>query len=236
MKDIIKIEKLTKTYEDNIILNNIDLTITEGEFVCLIGPSGEGKTTLLNLIGGFIEKDSGNIKFQGKEIRKPTRDCIMVFQEFDQLFSWKNLKENIGFPLKNSREKLSMEEINNLSTKYIEMVKLKGFENHYPHQLSGGMKQRVALARALATSPKVLLMDEPFGSLDAQTKSNLQNILFDIWEKTKTTIVFVTHDVKEALTLADRIILLKEGAIKEIIDNMNRDTSEQRVKEITRLL
>ena len=236
MKDIIKIEKLTKTYEDNIILNNIDLTIREGEFVCLIGPSGEGKTTLLNLIGGFIEKDSGNIKFQGKEIRKPTRDCIMVFQEFDQLFSWKNLKENIGFPLKNSREKLSMEEINNLSTKYIEMVRLKGFENHYPHQLSGGMKQRVALARALATSPKVLLMDEPFGSLDAQTKSNLQNILFDIWEKTKTTIVFVTHDVKEALTLADRIILLKEGTIKEIIDNMNRDTSEQRVEEITKLL
>ncbi len=236
MKDIIKIEKLTKTYEDNIILNNIDLTITEGEFVCLIGPSGEGKTTLLNLIGGFIEKDSGNIKFQGKEIRKPTRDCIMVFQEFDQLFSWKNLKENIGFPLKNSREKLSMEEINNLSTKYIEMVKLKGFENHYPHQLSGGMKQRVALARALATSPKVLLMDEPFGSLDAQTKSSLHSTLLDIWGKTNTTIIFVTHDVREALTLADRIVLLKEGIIREIIDNNEKIPTDKKVAEITRLL
>lgn len=236
MKDIIKIEKLTKTYEDNIILNNIDLTIREGEFVCLIGPSGEGKTTLLNLIGGFIEKDSGNIKFQGKEIRKPTRDCIMVFQEFDQLFSWKNLKENIGFPLKNSREKLSMEEINNLSTKYIEMVKLKGFENHYPHQLSGGMKQRVALARALATSPKVLLMDEPFGSLDAQTKSSLHSTLLDIWGKTNTTIIFVTHDVREALTLADRIVLLKEGIIREIIDNNEKIPTDKKVAEITRLL
>lgn len=236
MKDIIKIEKLTKTYEDNIILNNIDLTITEGEFVCLIGPSGEGKTTLLNLIGGFIEKDSGNIKFQGKEIRKPTRDCIMVFQEFDQLFSWKNLKENIGFPLKNSREKLSMEEINNLSTKYIEMVRLKGFENHYPHQLSGGMKQRVALARALATSPKVLLMDEPFGSLDAQTKSSLHSTLLDIWGKTNTTIIFVTHDVREALTLADRIVLLKEGIIREIIDNNEKIPTDKKVAEITRLL
>ena len=236
MKDIIKIEKLTKTYEDNIILNNIDLTITEGEFICLIGPSGEGKTTLLNLIGGFIEKDSGNIKFQGKEIRKPTRDCIMVFQEFDQLFSWKNLKENIGFPLKNSREKLSMEEINNLSTKYIEMVKLKGFENHYPHQLSGGMKQRVALARALATSPKVLLMDEPFGSLDAQTKSSLHSTLLDIWGKTNTTIIFVTHDVREALTLADRIVLLKEGIIREIIDNNEKIPTDKKVAEITRLL
>ena len=236
MKDIIKIEKLTKTYEDNIILNNIDLTIREGEFVCLIGPSGEGKTTLLNLIGGFIEKDSGNIKFQGKEIRKPTRDCIMVFQEFDQLFSWKNLKENIGFPLKNSREKLSMEEINDLSTKYIEMVKLKGFENHYPHQLSGGMKQRVALARALATSPKVLLMDEPFGSLDAQTKSSLHSTLLDIWGKTNTTIIFVTHDVREALTLADRIVLLKEGIIREIIDNNEKIPTDKKVAEITRLL
>ena len=210
MKDIIKIEKLTKTYEDNIILNNIDLTIREGEFVCLIGPSGEGKTTLLNLIGGFIEKDSGNIKFQGKEIRKPTRDCIMVFQEFDQLFSWKNLKENIGFPLKNSREKLSMEEINNLSTKYIEMVKLKGFENHYPHQLSGGMKQRVALARVLANYPQVILMDEPLGALDALTKVNMQILIRDIWKENNSTIFLITHDIDEALKLATRIVVMSK--------------------------
>ena len=243
MTDIIKIKKLIKTFDQRVVINNIDLSIKEGEFICLIGPSGEGKTTLLNLIGGFIEKDSGNIKFQGKEIRKPTRDCIMVFQEFDQLFPWKTLKDNIQFPLINGvgtipigQKKLTKKEIQDISLKYIKMVKLEGFEEYYPNQLSGGMKQRTAIARALVTSPRVLLMDEPFGSLDAQTKSSLHSTLLDIWGKTNTTIIFVTHDVREALTLADRIVLLKEGIIREIIDNNEKIPTDKKVAEITRLL
>ncbi len=243
MSSIIKIENLLKTYDQRVILDNINLTIQEGEFVCFVGPSGEGKTTLLNLIGGFIKKDSGSIKFKGNEVIKPMKECVMVFQEFDQLFTWKNLKDNVEFPLKNAvgtvpaaHKKLSKKEINQLSAKYIKMVKLEGFEDFYPNQLSGGMKQRTAIARSLVTSPEVLLMDEPFGSLDAQTKKELHMTLLDIWKKTNTTIIFVTHDVREALTLADRIVVLKDGIINKIIDNQDKDISENRVDEITKLL
>lgn len=231
MSEIIRIKNLSKTYDDRFILKNIDLTIETGEFLCIIGPSGCGKSTLLNLIGGFIQSDSGSITLQGDLVEKPNRECIMVFQEFDQLFPWKTVKGNVEFPLRNDKNKLSKVKIEQLSDQYIDMVKLKDFKEFYPHQLSGGMKQRAAIARALVTTPKVLLMDEPFGSLDVQTKSELQHTLLDIWKKTRTTIVFVTHDVREALHLADRIIILKDGGIYRRIENKNKD-SEETMQEI----
>ena len=232
MSEIIKIDHLSKVYDNRLILKEIDLSIEKGEFICIIGPSGCGKSTLLNLIGGFLENDGGSVTIKGKVIKKPNRDCIMVFQEFDQLFSWKTVKKNVEFPLKKSHHSYTKEEMLSLSSHYLEMVKLKEFMDFYPYQLSGGMKQRTAIARALVTTPEVLLMDEPFGSLDILTKKELQNILLDIWKKTQTTILFVTHDVREALNLADRIIILDEGEIKSIIENRDKQNLDEKMERI----
>ncbi|WP_041668793.1 ABC transporter ATP-binding protein [Acetobacterium woodii] len=232
MSSIIKIKNLSKSYEKRLILEQINLEIESGEFLCIIGPSGCGKSTLLNLMGGFMKPDSGVITLQDKPVKQPSRDCIMVFQEFDQLFPWQTVQQNLEFPLKNDKKKYAKEKIRQLSNDYLEMVKLKEFSHFYPQQLSGGMKQRVAIARSLVTTPKVLLMDEPFGSLDFQTKSELHQTLLEIWKKTQTTIVFVTHDVREALELADRIVILKDGVIKQIIPNQNKDQSEAKMNEI----
>ena len=236
MSTMIKIENLSKSYNGIKVLNHINLTIEEGEFVCILGSSGEGKTTLLNLIGGFIKKDGGKITLKDKEVTHPAKECIMIFQEFDQLFPWKTLRDNIEFPLKNAKRKYTQEEIRKQSSTYINMVKLQGFEEYYPHQLSGGMKQRTSIARSLVTMPKVLLMDEPFGSLDGQTKNQLHKTLLDIWKKTKTTIVFITHDVREALILADRIVIMKNGEISKVVHNQDKSVSENKVQEITSFL
>lgn len=236
MSEVIKIEKLIKSYEKRMIINNVDLTINKGEFICILGTSGCGKTTLLNIIGGFLQKDHGKITLKGTQITKPVIECVMVFQELDQLFPWMTLQQNIEFALKNSKQKHSKVKINELSSKYIQMVKLQGFENYYPNQLSGGMKQRTAIARALVTIPEVLLMDEPFGSLDVQTKKELQEILLSIWKQTKTTIVFVTHDVRESLMLADRIVIMKDTRINQIIYNNDKYITEKKVEQITQLL
>ena len=233
---IIKLENLKKSYNGKDIIKNVNLMIEKGEFICILGSSGCGKTTLLNLIGGFIEKDEGSITINNKEISKPIKECVMVFQEFDQLFPWKTLRENVEFPLKNSKVKISKDDLIKLSSKYIHMVKLEGFEDYYPLKLSGGMKQRTAIARALMTTPEVLLMDEPFGSLDFQTKSELHETLIDIWKKTKTTIIFVTHDIREALTLADRVVIIKDASIHYIMDNQDKSSAEEKIKEITRNL
>lgn len=231
MSETIRITNLSKLYDGRAILKDIDLTIETGEFMCIIGPSGCGKSTLLNLIGGFIERDSGSITLQGQPVLRPNQECIMVFQEFDQLFPWKTVKGNVEFPLRNNPHRYSKERIEELSETYLDMVKLKDFKDFYPHQLSGGMKQRTAIARALVTTPKVLLMDEPFGSLDIQTKSELHQTLLEIWKRTRTTIVFVTHDVREALHLADQIIILKDGGVYQRIENNIKD-SEETMKKI----
>lgn len=236
VSDIIKIKNVTKTYNKRIILHNINLTIQKGEFICILGSSGCGKTTLLNLIGGFIKKDAGVITFKERDVVKPVKECVMVFQEFDQLFPWKSLKENVEFPIKNSKPKNSRQNLKDLTLRYIKMVKLDGFEDYYPIQLSGGMKQRAAIARALAINPEVLLMDEPFGSLDVQTKEELHKTLIDIWEKTKTTIVFVTHDIREALALADRIVVMRRTGIAEIISNQDKTITDNKIKAITEVL
>ncbi|WP_414151662.1 ABC transporter ATP-binding protein [Acetobacterium carbinolicum] len=236
MKPIIEIRSLNKSYEDYQVLYNLSLKIWPGELICVIGPSGCGKSTLLNLIGGFVKGDQGEILLNGLLVEKPSRQCIMVFQEFDQLFSWQTVRHNIEFPLKKAPDRLTNQEIRTRVDHYLAMVNLSDFGDYYPNQLSGGMKQRTALARALVLSPQLLLMDEPFGSLDVQTKRDLQDTLLKIKEETRATTVFVTHDIREALYLADRIVVLRAGTVAAVIKNQSRNVSETRVAEITALL
>lgn len=236
VKPIIEIRGLGKSYEQRPVLADINLEIRPGELICVIGASGCGKSTLLNLIGGFVKADRGEIRLNGVLVEKPSRQCIMVFQEFDQLFAWQTVRHNIEFPLKKSPERLSHQQIRSRVDHYLAMVKLTEFSDYYPNQLSGGMKQRTALARALALSPQLLLMDEPFGSLDAQTKGELQETLLEIRQESQATTIFVTHDIREALYLADRIVVLKAGTVAAVIKNQIRNSDEPRVAEITALL
>jgi len=198
-------------------LDQVSLEIAEKEFVAILGPSGCGKSTLLYLIGGFLPIESGRIVVGSQVVTGPGPDRGIVFQHF-ALFPWKTVLgnvlyglENIGVPRQERRER---------ARHYIDLVQLSGFEDSYPSQLSGGMKQRAAIARTLAIAPDILLMDEPFGALDAQTRSIMQEELLSIWQKTRTTIVFVTHDVREAAYLAERVVLMsaRPGRIMEIVD------------------
>jgi sulfonate transport system ATP-binding protein len=205
------------------ILNDINLSINEGEFVAIVGHSGCGKSTLLKIIAGLLDYDDGNVTFDDKKITKPDIDRGMVFQEH-RLFPWLTIKENLAISL----DKLDKKKKEEIISKHLKLVKLDGFENVYPHQLSGGMSQRAAIARALVNGPKVLLLDEPFGSLDALTKIMLQEEILKIWEKEKTTMIMVTHDIEEAVYLADRIVVMsaRPGKIKEIVNidlGRNRD-------------
>lgn len=218
-KDILEIRNLTKIYDgDRCILNNVNLQVKENEFLCILGPSGCGKTTLLRCMAGFEDFD-GEILIQGERKTKPGRDCIMVFQDFNQLFPWKTVQKNIEYALKVNGMKDKAERAA-AAKKAIGKVQLAGCENYYPYQLSGGMKQRVAIAKALALKPKIILMDEPFAALDAMTRNKLQAELLKISEREKCTIVFITHNIQEAIVLGTRIIVLKkEGKIE--IDEAN---------------
>lgn len=198
-------------------LDDVNLHVREGDFTMLLGPSGCGKTTLLNLLAGFDSPNSGEILLDGSPIIRPGPDRGFVFQDY-ALFPWKTVIKNIMFGLTlNGRSKQEAREV---AQHYVEMVGLDGFENAYTHTLSGGMRQRVGIARALAYDPKVLLMDEPFGALDAQTRTHMQHALVEIWEQTRKTVVFVTHSVAEAVVLGDRVVVMqaKPGKIREIID------------------
>lgn len=202
------------------ILNDVNLNIREGEFVAIVGHSGCGKSTLLKIIAGLLDYDSGKVTLGNKVVTKPDVDRGMVFQEH-RLFPWLTIKDNVGIGL----DKIENKEKEAIILKHLKLVKLEGFKNVYPHQLSGGMSQRAAIARALVTSPKVLLLDEPFGALDALTKIMLQEEILKIWEKEKTTMIMVTHDIEEAVYLADRIVVMSErpGKIREIIEvNLGR--------------
>jgi len=225
MTNVLEIKKLEKSYTINgtkkILLDDINLLIGKGEFICVAGPSGCGKTTFLELAAGFQRPDSGTIYHMDKIVSKPETSRIMIFQDFNQLFPWKTVWGNILFPLKKVRKDLSDSEMKKLVKNALKMVNLEEYEDYYPYQLSGGMKQRAAIARALVLKPEVLLMDEPFGSLDAQIRSQLQEILTDVWEKTGVTIIFVTHDIQEAILLSDRIVIMGKnpGRIKSVINN-----------------
>jgi NitT/TauT family transport system ATP-binding protein len=200
-----------------LALDEVSLSVQNREFVALLGPSGCGKSTLLYLIGGFLPVEKGTIITDGQPVTGPGPDRGIVFQHF-ALFPWKTVRHNILYGLerqgmpKDEREKRAMD--------YIEMVGLHGFEDSYPSQLSGGMRQRCAIARTLAFDPKILLMDEPFGALDAQTRGLMQRELLAIWQRSPMTVLFVTHDVQEAVYLADRVAVMsaRPGRIKTIVD------------------
>jgi NitT/TauT family transport system ATP-binding protein len=194
-------------------LQNIDLEIEQGEFVCIVGPSGCGKSTLLHLLAGLDRPTTGEMLVDGNPIDGPGTDRILLFQELG-LFPWLTVRQNVEFGLKMAG--VSRDERRDRARVFLHMVHLSHFEDHYIHQLSGGMKQRVALARSLALRPKILLMDEPFAALDAQTRDMLHDELERIWKETSPTIVFVTHNVREAVRLGDRVLLMsfRPGRIK----------------------
>jgi NitT/TauT family transport system ATP-binding protein len=187
------------------ILDVERFSVREGEFVTVIGPSGCGKSTFLHIVGGFIKAESGSIRVYGEEVNGPGPDRGMMFQEF-ALFPWRTVAGNVAWGLES--QGVPRAEIESVVGRYLEMMSLGDFRNHFPSELSGGMKQRVALARVLAFDPKVLLMDEPFGALDAQTRETMQEELTRLWERTGKTIVFVTHDIEEAVYLGDRVVVL----------------------------
>lgn len=197
-------------------LDNVSLEVQDGEFVCFIGPSGCGKTTLLRIIAGLDSPTSGNITLDEVLITGTDAKRGMVFQEYS-LFPWRTVIDNIAFGPR--MQGIQKNDARGMAEKYLELVGLEQFRNSYPYELSGGMRQRVAIARALANEPKVLLMDEPFGALDAQTRNTLQHELLEIWKKKHVTILFVTHSVDEAVFLADRIVVMssRPGKIKKII-------------------
>ena len=217
----LKIDNVVKEYVGNkgktVALNGVSLDIKENEFICVVGPSGCGKSTLLNIIAGLLEPTSGAVYLDGKKIEGTGVERGVVFQGY-ALFPWRTVLKNVMFGLEMKRmPKAQAEEI---AKKYIKAVGLEGFEHAYPTELSGGMRQRVAIARAYAADPEVLLLDEPFGALDAQTRVQLQSELLNTWEHEKKTCFFITHDVDEAIILAQRVIIMsaRPGRIKRIVD------------------
>lgn len=205
------------TQEGVLALDGVSLEVQSGEFIALLGPSGCGKTTILNIMAGFVAQTAGEVLLEGRPVSGPGPERGVVFQSF-ALFPWKTVLANVAFGLKmrgvgkNERQRTARE--------YLELVGLAGFESRYPHELSGGMQQRVGVARVLANEPSVMLMDEPFASVDAQTRMTLQEEIMRIWEVRKPTVVFVTHDVEEAVFLADRIVVLepRPGRINQIVE------------------
>ncbi len=213
---------LTKVFEDSkrgsvTAIDHVNLEVKDGEFVMIVGPSGCGKTTLINILGGLNTLTSGQVLLDGRPVEGPGADRGMVFQGYS-LFPWLSVQKNVEFGLK--MKKVSKDKRSQIAKKYIELVGLTGFEQALPKQLSGGMKQRVAIARTLANEPEILLMDEPFGALDAQTRVVMQELLADISKKTKTTILFITHDIDEAVLLGDRIYVMsrRPGTVREVLD------------------
>lgn len=219
----ILIERLRKSYASgtaanpHYIIKDVDLVVKGGEFFVLLGPSGCGKSTLLNMIAGFIAKTEGRLTLDGEEIRKPGRDRAVVFQQADaSLFPWLTVRENVEFGLR--MKHVPKQELRAVSDRYIRLVGLNGHEDKFPKALSGGMKQRVQLARVLANDPAILLMDEPFGALDAMTRRTMQNGLIRIWKETHKTVIFVTHDIQEAILLGQRIGIMSVGPASRITD------------------
>lgn len=211
------VKKFNGRNGEMIALNGVTLDIHDNEFICVVGPSGCGKSTLLNIIAGLLEPTSGQVYCDGKLVEGTGTDRGVVFQQY-ALFPWLTVKKNVRFALE--MRGVKGKEADELAMKYLEKVDLVKFANHYPKELSGGMKQRVAIARAYAAEPQVLLMDEPFGALDAQTRTQLQSELLQTWERDMKTCFFITHDVDEAIILAQKVIVMsaRPGRVKAVID------------------
>jgi NitT/TauT family transport system ATP-binding protein len=205
----IEAQHLNKTYagrgEQVVALEDVSLKVTDSEFVSILGPSGCGKSTLLRILDGLASPDSGKVLMDGKPVERPTQERGFVFQSFN-LFPWRTVRGNIEFGMEIKRVPKS--ERHTVAQRLIELVGLEGFDGKYPHELSGGMQQRVGIARALAIDPAVLLMDEPFGALDAQTREDMQDELLRIWAQSKKTVLFVTHSIEEAIYLSDRVLIM----------------------------
>jgi NitT/TauT family transport system ATP-binding protein len=218
----IVIDRVSHTYRPPrtrpvLALDKVSLEVGDREFIALLGPSGCGKSTLLYLIGGFLPVEDGEIRVEDRPVSGPGPDRGIVFQHF-ALFPWKTVIQNVLYGLE--KQGMARDERVQRAREFIDLVGLSGFEDSYPSQLSGGMKQRAAIARTLAIDPQILLMDEPFGALDAQTRSLMQSELLRIWERSRKTVIFVTHDVQEAVFLAERIAIMsaRPGHIKEIVE------------------
>jgi ABC-type nitrate/sulfonate/bicarbonate transport system ATPase subunit len=217
MKSKIRIEGVSKAYGGQVVLDRITLEIGEDTLTCLLGPSGCGKSTLLSMVAGFVQPSRGRVVVDGVEVTRPSADRGIVFQDY-ALFPWRTALENVEFgPM---IRRLPRRERHDIAVHYLAMVGLEAHANKFPGQLSGGMKQRVAIARAIANRPSVLLMDEPFGALDAQTREQLQEEMLRIRQLERNTILFVTHSISEALFLADRIVVMatRPGAVKQVFD------------------
>jgi NitT/TauT family transport system ATP-binding protein len=235
---ILEVQSLSKSYRQaggmtTAAIGNISCQVEPGEFVSFVGPSGCGKTTLLMTIAGLLAPSAGRVLINSKEITGPPPDLVLLFQEYNKsLFAWRSVLGNVRFGLdaRGDRSANAARKARSL----VDLVGLKGFENHFPWELSGGMQQRVAIARALAYEPKVLLMDEPFGSLDALTRLELEDAVLRLWAELKTTIVFITHDIEEAIYLSDRILVLSRRP-SEIIEEMPIHFSRPRNQVSTRV-
>jgi len=233
MTDLIRVEGASKRFSNGVVVfEGLDLDVAEGETLCILGPSGCGKTTLLRAMHGLLPLDGGTVVISNQTVTRPRRDVAMVFQHFG-LFPWKTVVANVGYGLELAG--VADHERRDRVAHYVEMVGLNGFETSFPYQLSGGMQQRVGLARALAMQPRVLLMDEPFGALDAQTRETLQDEFLRIWERTGApTMVFITHSIEEAIALGDRVVVLspRPARVREIVRiEIPRPRSVQKVIE-----
>ncbi|WP_218925598.1 MULTISPECIES: ABC transporter ATP-binding protein [Microcella] len=221
MSAMIEVDSVTKVFSSSrgrvVSLDNISLHVAEGEFITLVGPSGCGKSTMLNLIGGLLEPTSGDVVVHGAPVKGPSPDRGVIFQQY-ALFPWLTAIQNVEFGLR--LQGLGRKERREKALHYLDLVGIADFANALPKELSGGMKQRCAIARAYAVNPSVLLMDEPFGALDALTRVQMQDELLATWQKDRRTIVFITHDVDEAVYLAGRVVVMspRPGRISEIVD------------------
>lgn len=216
----LEIENLVKSYPsadggESVILDNVNLTVGENEFISVIGHSGCGKSTLLKIVAGLEKATSGSVRLEGREIRKPGSDRMMIFQHYG-LLPWLTVRENIRLAVDEVLKKATRAEKISIVNEHLAMVNLNAAADKYPDEISGGMKQRVGIARALAIRPKMLLMDEPFGALDALTKSKLQRQVLDIWENHKQAVMMITHDVDEAIYMSDKIVLMTNGPAAKI--------------------
>ncbi|HUF53779.1 MAG TPA: ABC transporter ATP-binding protein [Dehalococcoidia bacterium] len=239
---MIELKGITKTFRQRDgsafhALKDVDLKVLDGEFLSIIGPSGCGKTTLMRMVGGLAKADAGEIFIDGRRVNGPGPERAIVFQNF-VLLPWVDVTSNVTFGLE--MRGLSKKEARKTAQKEIERVGLTGFEGHYPHELSGGMQQRVGLARALAVNPEILLMDEPFASVDAQTRQILQDDLIRIWQEERKTVIFITHSMEEAVYLSDRVAVMERGPgrISELFDihlPRPRDYSSRNDVEFTSL-
>ncbi|HEU4341372.1 MAG TPA: ABC transporter ATP-binding protein [Candidatus Binatia bacterium] len=222
---MVEIQRVSKSFQKTVngrtsevkALTGVDLSVRENEFISIIGPSGCGKTTLLKLIDGLIPCDIGEIRVNGKKVTGPGPERAVVFQSF-ALLPWRTVLANVEFSLE--LRQLPKQERTKIGRDYLNRVGLGEFENHYPHELSGGMQQRAGLARALAVNPMILLMDEPFGSVDAQTRQFLQEELLELWQRERKTVIFVTHSMDEAVYLSDRVVVMtpRPGQVAEVLE------------------